>query len=184
MTKTRSQIMLCLMGALFVLSACFPIRVTETGKVIDPQRSAPSEVDQLPVIDTADGATELALGPLPQQTLAPGQCGLFLWTRVPDRQLVFFSDVSSQRAHIKLNDSDVTLTRTEARGERALGLYPYQKFSAGDLFVTVNVIVEAREGLTSGAMIPRGTLRLERSGDWEAIIPIAGLIGCQDQKKP
>lgn len=170
--------------SLLLLAGCFPIRVTDEGRVIDPVRSAPLETNALPVINTGEGTdVQIALEGLGQQRLKVGQCGLFLWARVPERQLVLFSDVATPRATIKSGGQLITLSRSEARGERAMGLYPYQKFSSGDLNVTMNVIVEAREGLTSGAAVPRGTLRLERAGDWEAIIPVAGLIGCQTEQQ-
>ena len=157
---------------LILLSACFPVRVTEDGEIIDrTARSEKEGSDQPAVTASADPDTDLLrqIGALDRRTLDPGECGVFLWSRIPERQLVLFSALSGDTAVMKLNGRERILKRTEARGERMMGLFTYQRFIAGDFSSTLNITVERRDGLANGAMEYLGLNNIAHDQDDDTI---------------
>ena len=118
------------------------------------------------------------IGALPAQRVPPGSCGLFLWANMPDRALVFYSDNATSTGAIQLDGQQIILPRSEAMGETRLGQFLRQTFENDQLLVAVSFHAEVREGLSKGAIVREGTLRIEEKSGWEIVAPVAGLIGC------
>lgn len=170
--------------SLLTLGGCFPVYVDKDGVVPPPYvRDLPAENSV--IVSTPDQSSDEdfldSIGTLPPQSLNVGECGLFLWARTADRKLVLFSKAQDQSALMQINEQTRRLAQTDQRGQAVFGLNTYQTFEADPLTVTVNFFAEAREGLTSGAIVPEGTMRLQTKDGWEIVLPVAGLIGCETE---
>ncbi|WP_374764940.1 hypothetical protein [Yunchengibacter salinarum] len=130
---------------------------------------------------TAEGDTDLLnrLGALERQQLNEGRCGMFLWAAMPTRKLVFFTESENAAAHMVLDGKTRALPRDKASGDPVFGLFPHQRYTHERTVITVDVTPEPRQDLKDGAVIRRGTLRLRERGGWEAVLPVAGMIGCR-----
>jgi len=54
---------------------------------------------------------------LPPQELAPGECGLFLWSRTDTTRFVFFARAGANNALFLLEEEPKKLTKLVERGE-------------------------------------------------------------------
>lgn len=129
-------------------------------------------------VANADGFP-LEIGSLPAQELAVGSCGLFLWTKGAEPQLVFVSDSRSPTARMVLDGEIRTLQRTSAEGAGGYGQFVRQSFTSGETVIALGFEPEARPGLVDGAAVPRGALRLTDGEGWDMVLPVAGLIACK-----
>ena len=133
--------------------------------------------------DTPDSLDEQAftglIGPLRPQQLREGQCGLFLWTRSEERELVFFGNGARAEGKMMIAGEETTYTRVSAEGGAVFGQHPRQKFQSGDVTITLILEIEGRTNMTGGAVVPRGSLRFEQKGGWKLVLPVGGLIACQ-----
>ncbi|MEQ8736716.1 MAG: hypothetical protein RIC29_17470 [Rhodospirillaceae bacterium] len=133
--------------------------------------------------DTPDSLDEKAftelIGPLRPQQLHAGQCGLFLWTRSEERELVFFGNSDRAEGKMMIADEETTYARVSAEGGAVFGQHPRQTFQNGDVTVTLILEIEGRANMSGGAVVPRGSLRFEQTGGWKLVLPVGGLIACQ-----
>ncbi len=121
----------------------------------------------------------LPLEALPTQTLASGQCALFLWARTTPPRRVFMALQDPAVARIRVDGRSVDLPRTAAEGESAYGHAPMQRYAGEGITLTMAIQMDARSGLVGGAVIPNGSLEYRDARGWETIIPVAGMVGCQ-----
>lgn len=121
----------------------------------------------------------LPLGTLAPRKLNVGECGMFLWARNAERNLVFFN-TRGGAGRMVLDGQEVSLTRVAADGAEVLGQFEQQTFSYDGLAIELQLQFESRPGLARGAVIPQGALRLKRNDGWEYIQPVAGLVGCEE----
>lgn len=156
-----------LMGVCLSLTACATGPATET--------TAPAG----PSVASDDPAARI--GALSPRVLPAGECGLFLWARTTERPLVLFSTGAADGTRMMVDGAEVTPDRTAAEGEPVFGQYPRQTFAVSDLEISLNVKPERRTGLVGGAVIRQGFLRLETDEGWGYVMPVAGLIACQDE---
>ncbi len=118
-------------------------------------------------------------GTLPPQTLAAGECGLFLWTQDTPRRFVFFSRAATGTASAMLQSSERSdLTLTAQRGDL------FGQFMTEMDFVTatgqpVSLRLQPGESVEDGQKISAGRIELLDDGGWSTIIPIVGLRACQ-----
>lgn len=121
----------------------------------------------------------LPLEALPTQTLASGQCALFLWARTTPPRRVFMALQDPAVARIRIEGRSVDLPRVAAEGESAYGHAPVQRYEGEGITLTMTIQMDARSGLVGGAVIPTGSLEYRDARGWETIIPVAGMVGCQ-----
>ncbi len=121
----------------------------------------------------------LPLEALPTQTLASGQCALFLWARTTPPRRVFMALQDPAVARIRIEGRSLDLPRTAAEGESAYGHTPMQRYEGGGITLTMTIQMDARSGLVGGAVIPTGSLEYRDAKGWETVIPVAGMVGCQ-----
>lgn len=121
----------------------------------------------------------LPLEALPTQTLASGQCALFLWARTTPPRRVFMALQDPAVARIRIEGRSIDLPRTAAEGESAYGHAPLQRYEGGGITLTMTIQMDARSGLVGGAVIPTGSLEYRDAKGWETVIPVAGMVGCQ-----
>jgi len=135
------------------------------------QRPRPDGISALAPVD--DG---IPLGALPRQTLPPGQCGVFLWKAGPGARLVLTAKAEPAIARILLSGVQTDLPRT-AGGDIGAG-QTRTTYSDGSTSVVLDLSVEQRPGLTQGAAIPSGSLRLDIAGGSSFVVPVTGLLAC------
>jgi len=121
---------------------------------------------------------ENRIGMLSPQTLAAGECGLFLWSRSLERNLILFNGRDGV-AHMVINGQSMKLPRLQAEGEQILGQFEKQIFQQSEYTLHIEVSFEKRAGIARGAVVPQGSLRLVSDGGWEVIVPIGGLVACE-----
>ncbi len=119
------------------------------------------------------------VGELRPQRLFEGECGLFLWERSEERELVFFGRGRQAEGKMQVAKQEIILKRISAEGDVVLGQYPVQTYQRDDLTVYLTLEFEARPNMSDGAVVPRGSLRFEQTGGWNLVIPVAGLVACQ-----
>ena len=117
-------------------------------------------------------------GRLAARKLNKGECGLFLWTKSSDRRLVFFSRPNGT-ALVVLGGAEAELERSAVEGAEVLGLYERQTFTRANERLQVTVGFERRPGMDRGVVVPQGSLRLVRLDGWEMILPVGGLVACE-----
>ena len=147
--------------------------------------STSDERDPAPVTASPDtsevvspGASEgLAVGTLPGQRLASGECGLFLFTPRPSPRFVFFGAASTGVGKMMLNDQELTLARMATDGEIVDQHYTEQTYrSATDITVTVSINPGKRS--PTGVEIDNGSLRVDRDDGWTVVLPVSGSTHC------
>lgn len=119
------------------------------------------------------------LGTLRPQTLEPGQCGLFLWSRTTPPRLVLFSDGIAGTAQLTIDGETRRFERSRSSGEPFYGQFPKQEFRSGDLAFALSLEADTEAGIVNGMKISRGLLRLEDGSGGYAAVPVAGMVACQ-----
>ncbi len=119
------------------------------------------------------------VGVLAPQSLEAGECGLFLWLRSSDRDLIFFSGPNST-ARMMINGQEVTIPRVSAEGAQILAQFERQIFQNDRNTVHLEMRFERRAGMTRGVVVPQGSVRLIDEDGWEMVMPVGGLVACEE----
>ncbi|MEQ9437351.1 hypothetical protein [Hyphomonas sp.] len=120
-------------------------------------------------------------GELPSQTLAPGACGLFLWTQSPPVRFAFFTEAGSDTAIMNVDGTETPLQLTSTGGS-LFGQFMTQmtyRSPTGN----VGVSYQPGERLDGGQRIRNGRLSLVGRDGWETMIPVLGLSACQPAER-
>jgi len=153
---------------------------TEQAVAAPPLAARPAQPSRAPQGLPAGDLT-MRLGTLPAQKMDAGSCGLFLWSRGDRRELLLFSGGGNAvNARVMFDGTIVTAPRTLADGASVLGQFERQTFQAGGLNIELTSTFERRPGLGRGALVPQGSMRLTQTDGWELVVPVVGLVGCQD----
>lgn len=123
----------------------------------------------------------LPLGALPKQDLKPGECAIFLWKTGEGARLLLVAWPDPPRARILLDGKPVDLPRLPAAAGAApvQGQDPHARYGDGAITLTLDLTIEARAGLTDGAVIPSGSLAFGRQNGESIVVPVRGLLGCR-----
>ncbi|MBB4631917.1 hypothetical protein [Sphingosinicella soli] len=123
-------------------------------------------------------SAERPLAELPPQDLGQGQCGMALWQRTePARRIAYILDEPPSARVVDSGDV-IALARTSSEGDAIARHAPLQRFAGAGRSLVIEVRIEQREGLLSGAIIPEGTLTWQ-SASGSVVVPVFGLIGCR-----
>ena len=125
-------------------------------------------------------AAGLPLSELPAQNLQKGQCAMFLWARTTPPRRVFMALHDPAMARIVVGTRTLDLPRTGWSGEASFGHYPEQRFAGPGFDLRVSVQMDARPGLSGGAVVPSGLVEYRDNTGAETLIPVAGMVACQD----
>lgn len=120
----------------------------------------------LAVLSLAPLALDLA--ELPQQTLEPGRCVTFLWTRTEPPRRVAMADETARTLRIVQGGKPVDLPAT---GEASYG--------GAALSITLDLDISQRGGVTDGAIIEQGAMRVEAAGRDSVVVPVGGIRACR-----
>ncbi len=154
--------------ALLALSALAACSTSGTGK---DRRDEAVEVQSY--------VFESGIATLPPRTMEAGQCGLFLWSKMPQRELVFFSRSSDMAGDMIIDGTARFLKRTLAEGEGFYGQFTRQIFAGEGYEVQLLLEPEIRDGMADSVVIPRGSLRLKKPDGWEHVMAVGGLVSCR-----
>ncbi|MGQ5702427.1 hypothetical protein ACUJ46_10295 [Sandaracinobacteroides sp. A072] len=110
----------------------------------------------------------LGLGEIPPQKMASGRCVTFLWTRSEPQIRIAMVDESVGVLRMRRNGRVIDLRQTAPT-----------RYAGHGLNVTVSVDYEQREGLSAGAVVESGALRVEAEGRDAIVVPVGGMRACQ-----
>jgi hypothetical protein len=131
-----------------------------------PASPVPAQIDGLPI------------GVLPRQSLPATGCAAYLWTVSDKRVLVAMASADDRRLRVVLDGATVDLPRITQGGASNFGLSDTAEYAAADTHATLDLRIETRGDLLKGAVVPEGSLRLDRVGKDGVVVPVTGLIGC------
>jgi len=117
---------------------------------------------------------------LPAQTLAPGACGLFLWTREEPRHFVFFFPVGSAKARAILNGQQTELSVISQGGEVFAQFMTEMKMTT-PANLPVSLSLQPGEQIEGGRRVPSARMISLNSEGWEVITPLSGTTACQPE---
>lgn len=122
------------------------------------------------------------LGTLPRQSLPASGCAAFLWkVGGEQRQMVAVASATTGVLRLSLDGRTLDLSRIGPAGGGSYGLEGESAYRAEGTGARIALDVTARADLTGGAVVPSGTLTVERVGGDAVATPVAGLIGCAPQ---
>lgn len=147
------------MTRLLFISAC--LGLSSCAGIADPVAAPPQKVTSLPA-----------------QSLAPGDCGLFIWTANNERRFILFSQSQTQKG-VWYSRGDIhMLTVKNEAGEPANEQFPETSYMtlAG---TKLSISLAQRETITDGTRFKSGTLKVFDPEAWERVMPVVGLSACQ-----
>jgi hypothetical protein len=138
----------------------------------------PAAVRQAPLVPSAAAVAAVPLGALPKQTLAEGECGLFLWIAgTPPRLVLMAKSAAPPFARIMLDNRLIDLPRLGS-GPADLAADPNARYGDGRVTAAIDVTLEARQGLRDGGVVTAGSLRIDRTDGDGFVVPVSGLLAC------
>ncbi|WP_293611089.1 hypothetical protein [Ponticaulis sp.] len=117
---------------------------------------------------------------LAPQTLAVGECGLFLWTRREQPEFVFFSKAGTEQAKFWHAGQTHELSRIAVGGQIFGQQLSEQDFSLPD-GRSAELRMTPGEMLVGGQRIPEASLTIIDAEGWRTMIPVAGVTACQPE---
>jgi len=115
---------------------------------------------------------------LPPQELAPGECGLFLWSRTDTTRFVFFARAGANNALFLLEEEPKKLTKLVERGELFGQFYTIIEFQT-EAGAPVWLSYEPGQALDGGARVSNGLIQYHNSEGWQVSLPVLGARVCQ-----
>jgi len=105
---------------------------------------------------------------LPQQKLTAGRCVIFLWTRSEPPRRIAMADEAAKTLLVHYRGKPLLLpsTGTGSYGSSALS-------------ITLDLDIVGREGLSDGAIVSQGSLRVDQAAKDSMVVPVGGIRGCQ-----
>lgn len=132
---------------------------------VDPPKP-PAAVDGLPI------------GGLARQAMPTQGCAAYLFSAGKTRALVAVANASPGTLRLALDGSPTDYARGTQSGSAGYGFATTTEYRGGDVSATLDLTIQTRKDLTQGAVVERGTLRIDRPGKDTIVLPVAGLIGC------
>jgi len=117
---------------------------------------------------------------LPAQTLAPGACGLFLWTRDEPRHFVFFFPAGGAKARAVLNGQQTELNVVSQGGEVFAQFMTEMKMTTPSN-LSVSLSLQPGEQIEGGRRVPSARMISQNAEGWEVITPLSGTTACQPE---
>jgi hypothetical protein len=129
------------------------------------------------------GASGSALGSvpsegLPPQSLAAGECGLFLWGMSAPRKFVFFANGTTSNALILLNDQPQRMSMLTAGGDVFGQFLTEMRFQSAPEGGTVSVSIKPGDVLDGGQRVDSGNILFRDAQGWETVLPVTGVRAC------
>ncbi|MEO0551134.1 MAG: hypothetical protein AAFZ91_14530 [Pseudomonadota bacterium] len=149
-------------SAAFVLTAC-----STTSGASDTSQS-PSALADVP---------RIGLSP---QSLDPGECGLFIWSKTDVNRFAFFSKALSGTALFKPADTEMRLTQSRSEGT-IFGQFTTDMGYITDDGQDIDLIFRPGETLAGGQRIDGGLITITDQAGWQTKLPVLGVRACQPE---
>ncbi len=121
------------------------------------------------------------LGVLPPQTLAKGQCAMFLWDRSSGERIAMVrgggGTMLLQRKAGPAVLAAEAAAPANAETPPVLGFAPRARFADGEGSAAIDLVITANQG-GPGATVRDGVLTITGQDGVALVVPVAGLIGC------
>lgn len=114
---------------------------------------------------------------LPAQTLAVGECGLFVWAATPSKPFILFSEAAKARG-LWYDGAQEPLTLIEKSGEIAYDQSPENSYLRPN-GQRLRLALSDAEMIEDGMRYKSGTLTVQTPEGWEKVMPVIGLAACQ-----
>lgn len=118
------------------------------------------------------------LGPIGRQALPARGCAAYLWDSAPTRSLVAMATADPAQLRLQLDGRTLDVARGRQQGSAGFGFAGVTEYQGPGVTAVLDMAVQTRPDLTGGAVVPTGTLRIDRPGRDTLVTPVAGLIGC------
>ena len=128
--------------------------------------AAPQMIDGLPIAALA------------RQSMPTEGCAAYLFNAGKTRVLVAMANATPGTLRLALDGKVADYARGTQTGSIGFGFATTTEYRGGDVTATIDLTVQTRKDLTQGAVVERGTLRIDRPGQDTIVLPVAGLIGC------
>lgn len=169
--KRRASISLVALAVLTTACVSSEVQVeNKPGKTPVSGKQGAKDVAKTGIAQTKSG--------LAAQSLNPGECGLFLWTRRESPEFVFFSKSGTETAKFWYDKAEQALNRTGAGGDVFGQQLTEQFFSLPD-GRTLELDMTPGDLLVGGQRVPEATLKVLDADGWATMIPAAGVTVCQ-----
>jgi hypothetical protein len=115
----------------------------------------------------AQTGLSLPLGELPPQKLAPGRCVTFLWTRTEPPMRIAMADEAARTLRVSHAGKPADLAATGP-----------SSYASERIGIVLDLDITEREGMTEGAIISQGALRVDEPGRDSVVVPVGGIRAC------
>jgi hypothetical protein len=161
--------------SLAVLGACQTTETSEGSTEIETTNTAQQKSPATGAISTLP---QSGLGP---QDLAPGECGLFLWSQTDVSKFIFFSRALSGEAQLAQGYDPVTLTQTNAGGG-IFGQFTTEMMYGSETGNTYALSITPGDELEGGQRLENGLITITDLEGWVTKLPVLGVRACQPQE--
>ena len=117
---------------------------------------------------------------LPPQTLEPGACALFLWTRDDPRHFVLYFPAGASEAKAILNGRQQNLGVESQEGD-VFGQFMTRMSLHDSGGQRVTLTLAPGEEIEGGRKVPLARMISKDAEGWEIITPLTGLTACQPE---
>jgi hypothetical protein len=141
---------------------------------LTPEQQRAIMLAQKPAIDSVPSS---GLGP---QTVEPGECALFLWSKTDTTKFIFFSKALSGQATFAQGEEPLTMTQISAGGDI------FGQFNTRTAYLApdgreLDLTIEPGEVMIDGQRIEDGLIRLDDVEGWHTVLPVVGVRACQPE---
>lgn len=117
-----------------------------------------------------DVATKTDLKPI---NLAPGDCGLFIWTADVARRFILFKSETNKTGRWLQGGEEIALTLSPTHNNK--DTFTFETETG----LTLDLALSRREPINGGVRYKGGTLSYVSDEGWERVEPVVGLETCQ-----
>ncbi len=138
-------------------------------------------------------AAPIGLEPLGEQSLAPGRCGLFLWSRSAerrDRDLIAIIGGEPASLYVRVNRQLTQVPQTGRSGGDAaqpppggLAVLPEQRFQGDTMSASVRLSLSPAPAGAAYPIIRGGVIVFRAPGGWETVTPVSGDVRCTPPRR-
>lgn len=146
-----------------------------TAAIVCACTTAPVQPDPVNPPSAISTLPSSGLGP---QTLEPGACGLFLWSKTDIDTFIFFSEAGTGQAQYSSDVGPIALTQTGAGGG-VFGQFTTRMTYQSDEGNTFNLTIVPGADLENGQRLESGLLTLTDQEGWQTKLPVLGVRACQ-----
>ena len=115
---------------------------------------------------------------LPAQTLASGECGLFLWTKANPRDFIFFHKIKQKNALLYINEQQHILLALSDISKWTDVLDIDWSYEYGN-HETARIKGVFSDDIEGGQRVDQATITITMQEGWQEIIPVSGVYACR-----